>query len=114
MKKIYCSFYFIVFIGHFSNAQNNKNEIRDDNSKYILFTPPPLTLVAFSLPAEFSPYYGFDNKIKEICVNNVIPVDTPTKENFSNQKDYLVVLNKWLVDNPKFVKPEYLNKSIIY
>ncbi len=65
-----------------------------------------------SSPAENSSYFGYDNQIKQICVNDAIPAALPTKEGYSSKQAYKTAINKWLKDNSSFVKPENINKVI--
>jgi hypothetical protein len=63
-------------------------------------------------PAVESPYFGYDNKIKEISISNSIPTNFPTKENYTSKEQYRIAINKWIKENPSFIKPEFKNTII--
>jgi len=62
--------------------------------------------------AENSSYYGFDNKIKEMMLDNNIPEKFPTKENYADKKSYLNVANEWLKVHQSLLKPEFKNTTL--
>jgi hypothetical protein len=65
-----------------------------------------------SVSAENSIYYGFDNKIKEMMLDNNIPEKFPTKESYADKKSYLNVANEWLKAHQALVKPEFKNTTL--
>jgi hypothetical protein len=62
--------------------------------------------------ADQSEYFGYDNQIKNICVDNIIPEKLPTKEGYSDKMNYKNVVNEWLKAHSVFVKPEFLTTLI--
>ncbi len=71
-----------------------------------------LTAVSVVKPASESPYFGFEAKIMEFSATNTIPSGFPTKEGYKTREAYRTAINKWILDNQAFVKPEYKNKTI--
>lgn len=69
-------------------------------------------IIASSGSAEKSPYFGFDNRIKEICVGETIPDKFPTREGYADKESYRRIANEWLKAHSAFVKPEFIHSLI--
>ncbi len=60
----------------------------------------------------YSAYFGYDEKLKTIFIDAIIPSQTPKSDSFTSKKDYLVVLNDWISKNKHLLKPENQNSLI--
>jgi hypothetical protein len=60
----------------------------------------------------YSAYFGYDEKLKAIFIDGIIPSQTPKSDSFTSKKDYLVVLNDWISKNKHLLKPENQNSLI--
>jgi hypothetical protein len=106
-------FTFILFVASASFCTAQNNGVRTIESKRtVLPENTEIVHVTKSQNASESAYFGFDNKIKEFCLNNEIPSGLPTKENYQNKETYRKSINLWLKENSSFVKPENINKEI--
>jgi hypothetical protein len=105
MKKLLFLFLVLccVQLSKAQNAENRKNKPLFINNQGIR---------AKAAPAENSMYYGFDNKIKEMMLDNNIPDKFPTKENYADKSSYLTVANEWLKAHQALVKPEFKNTTL--
>lgn len=109
MKKlcIVSLFYLLTLSNGFGQNQKSiskeKRTVAEENN---------LTAVAVSKPASESPYFGFEAKIMELSATNTIPSGFPTKDGYNNRETYRKAINKWILDNQAFVKPEFKNKII--
>ncbi|MBK9285348.1 MAG: hypothetical protein IPM51_13685 [Sphingobacteriaceae bacterium] len=62
--------------------------------------------------AEQSEYFGYDNQIKKICVNEAIPSGLPSKQGYADKSLYKKAINEWFKAHNVFVKPEFQNTLI--
>jgi len=106
MKKLSVFVCFYILTLSLSYAQSGQTKTIQEKRKIILTDEQP-KLNETAKPASESPYFGFDHKIIEISLGNTIPVGFPTKENYPTKQQYLNVINKWIIDNPGFIKPEH-------
>lgn len=107
MKKIalvVCSYILTLnfCLGQHNQINTQKRKIADE----------PVKAASVSQPADQSIYFGYDHKISEVMVGNTIPSSFPTKEGYPTKKEYLAVVNKWIKENPSFIKPEFKSTEI--
>ncbi len=80
---------------------------KTNQAKRTLYNTDQQQITESTKPAVESPYFGYDHKIIEISIGNSIPAGFPTKEGYPTKEQYLSVINKWIKDNPAFIKPEH-------
>jgi hypothetical protein len=83
-----------------------------NTTKRKLVAEEPVKVKSTSQPADQSAYFGYDQQINEIMIGNTIPANFPTKENYPTKQEYLTVINKWIKENPSFIKPEFKSTEI--
>jgi len=110
MKKItlVVCFYILVTGLGFCNAQSTSIP----EKRKLSFTEQTPQTSSVAKPAEESAYFGFDQKIAKITLNGSIPSNFPTRENYPTKTQYLNVINKWIKENPSYIKPEYRSTVI--
>ena len=110
MKKlVFISILYFLTLSLSIGQTNNHKQIGKKRSLYIENTE---AIQVAQKPAVESPYFGYDNKIKEISLSNAIPSGFPTKEGFADKTQYKTAINKWIKENPSFIKPEFKNTLI--
>lgn len=108
MKKIVAVVCFYILTINLSFGQHNQINA----TKRKMVKEEPAKGASVSQSAEQSPYFGYDHKISEVMIGNTIPTSFPTKEGYPTKKDYLTVINKWIKENPSFIKPEFKSTEI--
>jgi hypothetical protein len=108
MKKIALLVCFYILTLNLSFGQHNQL----NTTKRKIVADEPVKVKSSSQAAEQSAYFGYDHKISEIMIGNVIPANFPTKESYPTKQEYLTVINKWVKENPSFVKPEFKSTQI--
>ncbi len=105
MKKtgIFVCFYILAL----SLGYGQSDQTKTIKAKRTLYNTDQQQISESSKPAVESPYFGYDHKIIEICIGNSIPAGFPTKEGYPTKEQYRTVINKWIKDNPAFIKPEH-------
>ena len=91
------------------NLSFGQTDTKKIGEKRTLYSQNTALTQSSTKPAIESPYFGYDNKIKEISLTNSIPTNFPTKENYTNKEQYKIAINKWIKENPSFIKPEFKN-----
>jgi hypothetical protein len=61
---------------------------------------------------QVSQYFGLEENIKAMALDNLIPSNCPTSVGFSDKKKYIEVLNLWIKDNQDKIKPDHRNNFI--
>lgn len=114
MKKaiILVLFYILTISLSFGQNSQVKTVESKKSNKELNMSGSSLGLQTSALPAIDSPYFGYDNKIKSISVSDAIPVGFPTKEGFASKENYRIAINKWIKENPSFIKPQLINTEI--
>jgi len=113
MKKaiILSFFYFLTLSLSFGQTNQVKTiESKKQIKDYSLINNTGIQTA--SQPADESPYFGYDNKIKDISISNFIPTGFPTKEGYTNKETYRIAINKWIKENPSAIKPQFINSEI--
>jgi hypothetical protein len=108
MKKIALAACFYMLAMNLSFGQHNQI----NTSKRKVVDQEPVKAVAATQAADQSAYYGYDHKIIEVMIGNTIPANFPTKEGYPTKQAYLTVVNKWIKENPSFIKPEFQSTEI--
>jgi len=106
MKKVILftiSFLFVFSLTKAQSVNNRKN--------MPLYTETG-TIRVKTKSAETSNYFGYDNKIKEIFIENNIPEKFPTKDGFTDKTNYLAVANEWIKAHQALIKSEFKNTLI--
>ncbi|MDZ4664583.1 MAG: hypothetical protein SGJ15_06880 [Bacteroidota bacterium] len=103
-KTAIIAFLYLLTLG-LSFGQENKTKTISPKRK--LYVEDQAQVNVSSKPAFESAYFGYDHKIAAISLNNAIPAGFPTKEGYPTKEQYRTVINKWLKDNPAFIKPEH-------
>ena len=111
-KAIILSFFYFLTL---SLSFGQTNQVKKTESKKIhqdvnLMSGPSIQTSA--QPAIESPYFGYDNKIKDISISDFIPTGFPTKEGYTNKETYRIAVNKWIKENPSAIKPQFINSEI--
>lgn len=109
MKKLVFFAFFYLLTINFSLSQTNQTK---PARKTILVEDQASSPVVSAKPATESLYFGYDQKIKDISLNNDIPLGFPTKQGYAKKDDYLKAINKWISENQTFVKPQFKNTVI--
>ena len=106
MKKLNCIILLNFLVLGISKAQEYvAPKIADRN-------PARATVQLKNDPAVLSEYYGYDNQIKKICVDDNIPSGLPKKEGYTEKTMYKKAINDWLRAHNVYVKPEFQNTLI--
>jgi hypothetical protein len=108
MKKIAPVVCFYMLTINLSFGQHNQI----NTTKRKVIADEPVKVKSASQTANQSAYFSYDHKISEIMIGNTIPVNFPTKENYPTKQAYLTVINKWIKENPSFIKPEFKSTEI--
>lgn len=103
MKKIV--FGVCLYILTLSLSFGQHNQINTKKRKVVV--EEQVAVSSVSLPAEQSPYFGYDHKIVDVMIGNTIPAGFPTKEGYQTKEQYRTAINKWIKENPSFIKPEF-------
>lgn len=116
MKKLFF-FSFTCLLANFSFAQSSvDNKSRTEamqDPKFIEFKNRHDALVKNNQGSTaYSAYFGYDEKLKTVFIDGIIPSATPKSDSFTSKKDYLVVLNDWISKNKHLLKPENQNSLI--
>lgn len=116
MKKL--SFLFILFVcGNVVLSQTTARpivDVKDQPSTKILLERENRSNqgVASSAHVIISEYYGMDDKIKALMVNDQIPADFPKGSVSKSKEEYLTVANAWLSKNKDVLKPQSQNEKL--
>ena len=105
MKKL--SVLVCIYILTLSLSYGQVGQTKTIQAKRTLYNTDQQQISESSKPAIESPYFGYDQKIIEISIGNSIPAGFPTKESYPTKEQYRTVINKWIKDNPAFIKPEH-------
>jgi len=99
-------FYLLIFFG-FAVAYGQTNSVSPKQRNPVLYNNRS-TIQTKSSPSENSEYFGFDNKIKEMTLDNNVPEKFPTRGGL-DKASYLTVANEWLKLNQTLIKAEFQN-----
>ncbi len=108
MKKIAPVVCFYILTINLSFGQHNQI----NTTKRKMVNEESVKGASVSQSAEQSAYFGYDHKISEVMIGNTIPSGFPTKEGYPTKQEYLTVINKWIKENPAFIKPELKSTEI--
>lgn len=115
MKKLFI-FSFACFLSNVSFSQSSvDNKSRTDamsDPKFVEFKKRHDDLVKNTGTNAYSAYFGYDEKLKVIFLDGIIPSQTPKSDSFASKKDYLAVLNDWISKNKHLLKLENQNSLI--
>lgn len=100
MKKIVLLLVFLVSAGSYIAQTATERTKRIELKK--TYEPVQVKLTA----AEESPYYGYDNKIREILLKETSMELVPKRTQNQSKNDYLVTLNGWIKSNSLLIKPD--------
>lgn len=111
MKKI-TLFLFFIFLSVCAFSQTSNERPRDikDNPQYLKAVE--MEKIRSNGTIQVSEYFGLENKITDVLVNNTIPTSFPTSITYSDKAKYVETINAWLKQNPSFVKADKKNSVI--
>ena len=108
--KIFLLLFCILFCS-LSSITAQQNSTPESRKNLQLYTSSE-TVQGKNNAAEQSTYFGYDNKVKEVTINNNIPQNFPTKEGYADKAAYLIAANEWLKAHSALVRPEFINVLI--
>lgn len=111
MKKINLCFLFIFLsVCAFSQTANERPKDIKDNPQYLKALE--MEKIRSNTTIQISEYFGLENKLTDVLVNNTIPNTFPKSITYSDKTKYVETVNAWLKQNPSFVKADKKNVII--
>lgn len=108
MKKItLCFFFLFLTVCVFSQTVNERPKDIKDNPQYLKALE--MEKIRSNGTIQVSEYFGLENKITDVLLNNTIPDSFPRSITYSDKTKYVETVNAWLKENPSFVKADKKN-----
>lgn len=106
MKKIVVLLMFLIYAGNFV-AQTPRERVKRIELQKSHESPKTKTA-----PAEDSPFFGYDNTIKEILLKESSINQVPARAQNQSKAEYLQTLNNWIKLNSSLIRPEKRNIEV--
>ncbi len=111
MKKItLCLLFIFLSVCAFSQTANERPKDIKDNPQYLKALE--MEKIRSNNAIQVSEYFGLENKITDVLLNNSIPSSFPRSLTYSDKTMYVETVNAWLKQNPSFVKADKKNVII--
>lgn len=108
MKPVFFTFV-LLLVSSLSFSQARAKDIKDDP---IVKERMNNGGVRVKADIKVSEYFGLEEKIQAIMLNDVIPVECPKSIGYSDKSLYLKALNTWIKENPSKLKEDKKNSLI--
>lgn len=106
MKKLVLLCISLFCVGSYSAQSSN------EKTKRIELKKTHESVQVKTTSAEDSPFFGNDNKIKELLLKENSIELVPQRKTAQSKADYLNTLNAWIKSNPLLIKPDKRNVEI--
>jgi hypothetical protein len=109
MKNVFFSFVFLLISSFSFSQQSARKEMKDDPIiQERIKNGGPRTKAEMRV----SEYFGLEETIKSVTLNNDIPSGCPKSIGYSNKTAYVKDINAWIKENPSQIKEEKKNYVI--